>query len=119
MPVFMSESGLNACYAQPEKADSAVWVLNNHFTNREGNIKNMLALARSHQFPDSSFIAKVQCPTLIIWGKQDAVIPVSHAERFHRDIKSSRVIIYDPCGHVSMLERSDDVTRDFLQFVKE
>jgi pimeloyl-ACP methyl ester carboxylesterase len=119
MPVFMSESGLKACYAQPEKADSAVWVLNNHFTNREGNIKNMLALARSHQFPDSSVIAKVQCPTLIIWGKQDAVIPVSHAERFHRDIKNSRVIIYDPCGHVSMLERSDDVTRDFLQFVKE
>lgn len=119
MPMFMSEDGLKKCYADPGKADSSIWTMNNHFSNREGNIKNMLALARAGQFPDSTEITKIQCPTLIIWGKQDAVIPVAHAQKFHRDIKNSRVIIYDPCGHVPMLERSDDVTRDFLQFVKE
>ena len=119
MPVYISESGMKKCYADPAKAEEAVWELNNHFTNREGNIQNMLALARSHQFPDSTIITKVQCPTLIVWGKEDAIIPVSHAERFHRDIKNSRVIIYDSCGHVPMMERSEDLTKDFLLFVKE
>ena len=119
MPMFMSEGGLEKCYGDKSKVDPAVWALNNHFTNREGNIQNMLALARSQQFPDSNIITKVQCPTLIVWGKEDAIIPVAHAEKFHRDIKNSRVIIYDPCGHVPMLERSEDLTKDFLQFVKE
>ncbi len=119
MPMSMSEGGMKKCYADQSKVDPAVWALNNHFTNREGNIQNMLALARSQQFPDSGLIAKVQCPTLIVWGKQDAIIPVEHAEKFHRDIKNSRVIIYDPCGHVAMQERSEDLTKDFLQFVKE
>ena len=119
MPEFMSASGLEKCYADQSKVDPAVWRLNNQFSNREGNIQNMLALARSKQFPDSGIITKVQCPTLIVWGKEDAIIPVAHAEKFHRDIKNSRVIIYDPCGHVPMMERSEDLTKDFLQFVKE
>ena len=119
MPMFMSEGGMKSCFADKSKADPAVWALNNHLTNREGNIQNMLALARSKQIPDSTMITKVQCPTLIIWGKQDIIIPVAHAGKFHRDIKNSRVIIYDPCGHVPMQERTDDLTKDFLQFVKE
>lgn len=119
MPLFMSKGSLEKCYADPSKVDAAVWQTNNHYSNREGNLQNMLTLARSNQFPDSSLIKNVQCPTLIIWGKQDAVIPVADAERFHRDIKNSRVIIYDPCGHVPMMECTDKVKRDFLAFVKE
>jgi len=119
MPMFMSESSLEHCFADKSKVDPAVWRLNNQFTNRQGNIQNMLALARSKQIPDSNIIKQVQCPTLIVWGKEDAIIPVAHAEKFHRDIKNSRVIIYDPCGHTPMIERSADLTRDFLGFVKE
>ena len=118
MPMFMSESGLKHCYADPSKADPAVWTVNNHFSNREGNIQNMLTLARAQQFPDTTLITKVQCPTLIVWGKEDAIIPVEHAERFHHDIKNSKVIIYDPCGHTPMLERAEDLKKDFLDFVK-
>jgi pimeloyl-ACP methyl ester carboxylesterase len=117
MPMSMSENGLKKCYADVSKVDPKLWEINNHFTNREGNIQNMLALARAQQFPDTTLITKVQCPTLIIWGKQDAIIPVQHAEKFHRDIKNSKVIIYDPCGHVPMLERPEDLKRDFIAFV--
>ena len=119
MPMFMSKSGLESCYADKSKADPKVWEMNNHFSNREGNIQNMLTLARAQQFPDSALITKVQCPTLIIWGKQDVIIPVAHAEQFHHDIKNSRVIILDPCGHTPMMERTEDVKKAFVEFVKE
>jgi pimeloyl-ACP methyl ester carboxylesterase len=118
MPMFMSEKGLKFCYADKSKVDPANWKLNNHFTNREGNIQNMLALARSQQFPDSNEIKQVKCPTLIIWGQEDSIIPVTHAAKFHRDIKDSRVIIYDPCGHTPMQERTADVAIDFVKFVE-
>ncbi|MDB5281057.1 MAG: alpha/beta hydrolase [Bacteroidota bacterium] len=118
MPMFMSKSGMLSCYADSSKVEEAVWKLNNHFSNREGNIQNMLTLARAQQFPDTNLIKLVQCPTLIIWGKQDRVIPVEHAESFHHDIKNSKVIIYDPCGHTPMMECPEKVAKDFLEFVR-
>lgn len=117
-PMFMSESGMKHSFADKSKVDQATWELNNHFYNREGNIQNMLAMARSHQFPDSSYIKKVECPTLIIWGQQDSTIPVSHAEKFHRDIPNSKVIILNPCGHTPQMERPEDVAIDFVKFAE-
>ncbi|HWB62693.1 MAG TPA: alpha/beta hydrolase [Chitinophagales bacterium] len=119
MPVFMSESGLKKCYSDPTKANPDTWVLNNHFTNREGNIQNMLALARSQQFPDTNIIKQVQCPTLVIWGKQDHIIPVEHAKKFKRDIKNCTVLLFDSCGHVPMQERPGATTAALRSFFAE
>ncbi len=119
MPLFMSESGIEKCYADDTKIDPTLPLLNNQFSNREGNIKHMLALARSQQFPDTAWIKNVKCPTLIIWGKQDEIIPVEHAAYFKRDIANSKLIVYDPCGHVPMSERAHDLAKDFQLFIDE
>ena len=39
-------------------------------------------------------------PTLVIWGREDKLIPVSFAERFHHEIANSRLRIIDNCGHM-------------------
>ena len=119
MPLFMSRSGMEHGYADDSKIDPAVVALNNKFTNREGNIQHMLKLALSAEFPDSSMITKVECPTLIIWGKEDKIIPLAHAEKFHRDIKNSRVIIYSPCGHMHMMELPERTATDVEKFFEE
>jgi pimeloyl-ACP methyl ester carboxylesterase len=79
----------------------------------------MLALARSKQFPDTTLIGRVQCPTLIVWGKQDKIIPVEHAERFHHDIKNSEVLIFDSCGHVPMIEKTKETHDAVLRFFEQ
>jgi len=116
MPEFFSKRAALSIYADPDKMEPEVWQLSNHFMNREGNIKNMLALVTEQQFPDTDLIRRVKCPTLIVWGKEDNVIPVAHAEKFHGDIKNSEVIIYDHCGHVPMMECAEQFTTDFLKF---
>lgn len=118
MPEFMSKKAASSIYADPRKMESEVWQSSNHFMNREGNIQNMLELVTELQFPDTMLIKGIKCPTLIVWGKEDNVIPVAHAEKFHRDIKNSRVVVYDPCGHVPMMECTEQFKNDFLQFVK-
>ena len=118
MPEFMSKRAALSIYADPQKMEPEVWQLSNHFMNREGNIQNMLALVTEQQFPDTNLIRRVKCPTLIVWGKEDNVIPVEHAEKFHRDIENSQVIIYEPCGHVPMMECHEQFTSDFLSFAK-
>jgi pimeloyl-ACP methyl ester carboxylesterase len=50
-------------------------------------------------------VSEIACPTLIVWGRDDRVVPVSSAEEYHRLIDRSRVDIFEDTGHVAMLER--------------
>ncbi len=119
MPMFMSKSGAEKSYCRKEKIEPAVVRLNNHFTNREGNITHMLNLARSQQFADSAWIQNVHCPTLIVWGKQDEIIPLEHAYRFQRDIKGSELVLLDSCGHCPMMEMPFETEQAIVKFFKE
>jgi pimeloyl-ACP methyl ester carboxylesterase len=104
MPLMMSWQGIRHAYFKDDQIKEENVIRNNKFINRQGNLEHMLNLAMCKQFPDSAVIAKVGCPTLIIWGKEDEVIPVEHADRFKRDIKNSELAIIDSCGHCPMME---------------
>jgi pimeloyl-ACP methyl ester carboxylesterase len=43
-------------------------------------------------------------PLLIVWGDQDPIIPVAHAEEAHRELPNSRLEIFPGVGHVPQLE---------------
>ncbi len=43
-------------------------------------------------------------PVLIIWGRRDRIIPVSHGEHAHEAIPDSRLEIFDAAGHMPQLE---------------
>ncbi|NND75791.1 MAG: alpha/beta fold hydrolase [Ilumatobacter sp.] len=56
-------------------------------------------------------------PTLIVWGDQDAIIPVEHGRRAHDLIESSSLEIMEGLGHfphVEDPERFTDVLHEFL-----
>ena len=44
-------------------------------------------------------IPDLKQPTLILWGGRDRLIPPEAAERFHRDIAGSKLVIFDDLGH--------------------
>ena len=118
MPLFMSQNGMERGYADPSKINPRVVEVNNKFTNREGNITHMLRMGRAAQFPDPALITRVQCPTLIVWGQQDSIIPVENAGRFKRDIKNSELVVFNPCGHMPMMELPEKtyaVTEEFFK----
>ncbi len=56
------------------------------------------------------FVAKyktIMTPTLIIWGKQDGVLPLEGGERLHQDIQHSTLKVIDQCGHIPQEERPE------------
>jgi pimeloyl-ACP methyl ester carboxylesterase len=53
-------------------------------------------------------------PTLIVWGRRDRIIPVSHAEPAHRGMPGSRLELFEHAGHFPHL---DDPVR-FAQVLK-
>jgi pimeloyl-ACP methyl ester carboxylesterase len=64
-----------------------------------------------------SLAARVAAPTLLVWGRQDAWIPMTWAERFTRAIPSARLEILDACGHMPQEEQPETLAgllREFL-----
>ena len=56
-------------------------------------------------------------PTLIVWGKQDKIVPISSAEVYHNSIQGSKLVTFDECGHHPELEKTDEfvsLVQDFL-----
>lgn len=47
-------------------------------------------------------------PTLIVWGKEDPIIPLSAAEVYHNSIKGSQLAVMDQSGHQPEIERPDE-----------
>ncbi|HEX2070057.1 MAG TPA: alpha/beta fold hydrolase [Thermoleophilaceae bacterium] len=50
-------------------------------------------------------LPEVGCPTLVVWGRDDAVIPVADADTYVELIPGSRKLIFEDTGHVAMVER--------------
>ncbi|HVN88626.1 MAG TPA: alpha/beta hydrolase [Candidatus Binataceae bacterium] len=58
-------------------------------------------------------------PTQVIWGREDAIVPVSAAECYRQALKNTdvKVTIYDSCGHRPEIEKSAEfikLVQDFL-----
>jgi pimeloyl-ACP methyl ester carboxylesterase len=62
-------------------------------------------------------IHRVAAPTLVIWGKQDALISSAYAAEFARLIPHNRVEIIDQCGHIPQLEQAERTLALVRQFL--
>jgi pimeloyl-ACP methyl ester carboxylesterase len=61
---------------------------------------------------------KIAVPTLILWGRQDKLIPVSAAEIFKSLIPGSQAIVYDDGGHVLQEDLAERTAADVRAFLK-
>jgi pimeloyl-ACP methyl ester carboxylesterase len=63
-------------------------------------------------------LPKIGCPTLVVWGEKDMIIPVKDADQFAELIPGARKIVFEDTGHVPMLERPrtfNTVLQEFLE----
>jgi len=60
----------------------------------------------------------IKMPTLIIWGRQDRIIPLKVGELLDRDIPNSTLKVIDECGHAPQEEKPDETIALVLDFLK-
>lgn len=51
-------------------------------------------------------LSAIGCPTLVLWGDRDPVVPVRDAEVFASQIPDAQKIVWQDTGHVAMFERA-------------
>ncbi|HKV54093.1 MAG TPA: alpha/beta hydrolase [Candidatus Binataceae bacterium] len=56
-------------------------------------------------------------PTLLLWGKEDKVVPLSAADEFKRVMKAARLVVFEKCGHRPEVEKSADFLREVETFL--
>lgn len=59
----------------------------------------------------------INCPTLVIWGSKDPVIPIQHAERFVSYISNCQFYTMDGCGHTPYVQEPDKFSSVVLDFL--
>jgi pimeloyl-ACP methyl ester carboxylesterase len=57
-------------------------------------------------------------PSLIVWGRRDPIIPVSHAGNAHRGMPGSRLEVFDEAGHFPQLDEPVRFASTLADFVE-
>ncbi|CAF1229084.1 unnamed protein product [Rotaria sordida] len=61
-------------------------------------------------------LRQVNCPALILWGRQDKVYAVSGAEFFCNLLPNSECVVFDDCGHFMAIDKPEETARSILTF---
>jgi pimeloyl-ACP methyl ester carboxylesterase len=62
-------------------------------------------------------LPEIGCPTLVVWGRDDAIIPVKDADTFVELVPGSSKLIIEDTGHVPMVERPVTFNDHLEQFL--
>ncbi len=121
MPRAMFESSLktsisNTAIITPKMVDR-YWELNRYPGNREATMLRFAAAQKSRPATPAQ-LKQIKAPTLILWGAEDNLIPVSSAQWFHKNLQGSKLIIYPKVGHIPMEEVPDRSAIDLTEWVK-
>ena len=79
----------------------------------DGIIAALLAIAKRRDSMES--LGQIQCPTLIMAGREDALIPFSESEMMQKKIPGSQLHIFSQAGHLINLEQPGEF-RDILEY---
>jgi pimeloyl-ACP methyl ester carboxylesterase len=107
---------------QPEKIDPDTWTIDQALIDRPGQEAIQLALFYSYGSNPPAYshwqeyFRKYQPPTLIVWGKNDAIFPAAGATPYLRDLPKAELHLLDT-GHFALEEDGDVIAgliRTFL-----
>lgn len=62
-------------------------------------------------------LQKLACPTVILWGKADNVIPLRAGEALARELPAAEFVVWEGAGHLPHEDRPADFNNLVLQFL--
>lgn len=60
---------------------------------------------------------QIEVPTLIIWGREDKIIPLENGVRLHQAMRNSQLIVIERCGHDPPEEKAEAVIEIMEKFL--
>jgi 4,5:9,10-diseco-3-hydroxy-5,9,17-trioxoandrosta-1(10),2-diene-4-oate hydrolase len=89
------------------------------FTSILRNIATLRGARPGVLEPIREGLASIAAPTLILWGRQDRILPVSQAVDAAGRIPGGRLHIFERCGHMPNIEHPEEFNRRVLEFLQQ
>lgn len=88
--------------------------------NDRSRVARLIKMARSTKKETvASRLSGIGVPTLLVWGRNDAITPPDVAREFKERIPGAELHFIDRCGHAPMIEHPDQFNRIMLMFLRE
>jgi pimeloyl-ACP methyl ester carboxylesterase len=118
---LLMESVLREIVHDPALLTPAVIERSNRNRRRPGLIKPIMTVRDNLPLWESGFatrLGEIAHPTLVLWGEEDRVFPITVGEELHQTIKGSRLIRIPHAGHIPQWEQPDVVNRELITFIR-
>jgi pimeloyl-ACP methyl ester carboxylesterase len=101
-------SGLRQMARMPGYLDATVATMR--------SIGNILGQKKKHILLDRLY--QIEIPTLVLWGKQDRVIPHHHGQAAISRLPVGKLDVYEGCGHLPHIEAREQFVRSMSSFMQ-
>ncbi len=64
-------------------------------------------------------LSEIRCPTLIVWGTEDRVVPPAYSAVVQHEIAGSQLVLLPDCGHFPHIEAADEFQRIVIAFLAD
>jgi pimeloyl-ACP methyl ester carboxylesterase len=84
-----------------------------------GTRRAALAAVRSSRRGYEDLLGRIRVPTLVLWGKEDKILPPEEGLRLASGIPGARLIILPDTGHLPQEETPEEFSRAVSRFLEE
>ena len=116
-PKAFIKKNLEEVYYNPDLISAQILDRYYELTLAPGNRTAFIDRAKIEREDDTERLGLIPSPTLILWGADDAWIPLKNAYRFEEKIANSTVVVMKETGHLPMEEKPTEslaIALDFL-----
>ena len=84
---------------------------------REGYVRQQEAIIG--RIDSRPTLARIACPTLVLCGREDAILPLELSEEIHAGIPGSRMVVVEKSGHMSAMEQPEAVNAALREWLAD
>ena len=96
--------------------DSLTYAEDAYIQSSRGLIRAYLRRGPDDAWRDA---ARVQAPTLLVFGQRDRLVPLAVGRRAREAFPNSRLVVLPPSGHVAQIEHAQLVADQFVRFAAD
>ncbi|MPY98880.1 MAG: alpha/beta fold hydrolase [Actinophytocola sp.] len=60
---------------------------------------------------------RIAVPVLVVWGREDSLIPVGYIDEWQAQLADSRAVVIDDCGHIPQVEKTSETVAAVTEFL--
>ena len=61
---------------------------------------------------------RIQCPTLLLWGANDKLVPPAYGEAYRKHLPQAELKLIPECGHMGMFEKETEFVEAVTKFCR-